>query len=184
MTGGALVVAILPATPRAQVPDLTGCLAIADITQRVQCYDAIARAQVDALQPAPGQAPTATDLSPPVAVPQADAAGPGAAPALAQPSREADFGFSAAQREQRRARAEQGEQATGEMVYRVRTVERLGPGYWLYEMADGSLWRTEEIRRSFRPSRIGDAVSIRRGALGAFYLDADRQPVIRIRRLS
>ena len=162
----AAVLALHPAGAFAQSADLSGCLAITDISQRVQCYDAIARAQSEASTPAPVSrtdvAPAATESS------------------AALPSRQAEFGLSAAQREERRPQAER---AADEMTYQVTAVERLGPGYWQYEMADGSVWRTEEIRRSFRASRSGDSVSIRRGALGAFYLDADHQPVIRIRRI-
>jgi len=162
--------------------DLAGCLAIQDVAQRVQCYDAIARAQQAAPPAAPVQAPAATaPLSAPVAAAAAAVPAPVARPAAPVSTPQQEFGLTTAQREARRPDAQQ---QLAELALTVSSTKPVGPGYWQFGMTDGSVWRVEEVMRSFRPPKAGDQVSIVRGALGAFYLDADRQPRVRIKRVS
>lgn len=160
--------------------DLAACLAIPDMAQRVQCYDAIARSQQAAPPAAPVQAPAATA---PLPAPVAAAAVPApvARPAAPVSTPQQEFGLTTAQREARRPDAQQ--QLT-ELALTVSSAKPVGPGYWQFGMTDGSVWRVEEVMRSFRPPKAGEQVSIVRGALGAFYLDADRQPRVRIKRVS
>lgn len=159
----------------AAAQDLGRCLAIPDVNQRVQCYDAIARAQQA------GTATASASASAPVAAPVATPAAPDAQPVAPAVAARQDFGLSAAQRE---ARLPETQQQLDEVSVTVSTARPVGPGYWQFAMTDGSVWRVEEVLRSFRPPRAGDKVTIVRGALGAYYLDADRQPRVRIKRVS
>ncbi|MFC3098747.1 hypothetical protein [Alteraurantiacibacter palmitatis] len=168
-------------TAAAQEPDLARCLAIGNIEERVRCYDALAQDQVRrGASNTAGEAP-ATSIPPvsspaPVAPAGTASAAAASAPAVAAPT----FGLSAAQREARRDPAAREADELAANVVRARSV---GPGYWRFELSNGTVWQLTETRRSFRVPRPGDSIAIRRGALGAFYLDADRQPVIGIRRV-
>lgn len=166
--------------PAVAQQDLAGCLAIQDVAQRVQCYDAIARAQQAAPPAAPVQAPAAA-VPPPAPVAAAAVPAPVARPAAPVSTPQQEFGLTTAQREARRPDAQQ---QLAELALTVSSAKPVGPGYWQFGMTDGSVWRVEEVMRSFRPPKAGEQVSIVRGALGAFYLDADRQPRVRIKRVS
>ena len=158
----------------ASAQDLGRCLAIPDVNQRVQCYDTIARAQQASGAAAPAVPSAAPGAAAAPAVPVAAATPPAA-------DTRQDFGLSAAQRD---ARLPEAQRQLEEISVTVASARAVGPGYWQLGMTDGSVWRVEEVLRSFRPPRSGDQVSIVRGALGAYYLDADRQPRVRIKRVS
>ena len=152
---------------QAQEPDLGRCLRIADIAERVACYDAIARAEQE--EPVPADDPG----SPPPGRPE-----PAGEAAADTPRTE--FGLSAAQRESRRpAEARQ----LDEIEAVVASAQEVGAGYWQFEMGDGATWRVMENRRRFRAPRPGDPVKIRRGSLGSYFLDVDGQPALRIKRV-
>lgn len=161
----------------AQETDLRQCLSIRDIQERVRCYDALAEAQVRS-------APPPAEPQAPATVPQASVPGPPTSPsarqAVAPGTPRAEFGRSAAQREEQLPDEQrQLDRVTG-VIAAARVV---GAGYWEFTMADGSVWRVTEVRRAFRPPRRGDEVEIRRGSLGSYYLDAGGQPTIRIQRV-
>jgi len=161
---------------KAQEGDLARCLAIADIQARVACYDAIARAQA---QVEPGGAtavPEARPVRPSAAAPQA-----APAPAVPESDPRAEFGLSPAEREERLPSEQQQLEQVDAVVAAARIV---GAGYWEFTMEDGSVWRLAEMRRSFRPPRAGDAVELRRGSLGSYFLEADSQIGIRIKRVN
>jgi len=168
--------AVAGATSPAAAQDLTRCLAIKDVPERVRCYDEIARAQ-QASAPATAAVPAAAPVVRAASTP------PPAAPAPAAPASNPrqDFGLNAAQREARLPRQQRQLDA---ITAKVATARPVGAGYWQLAMADGTVWRVEEVRSSFRPPEAGDQVTIVRGALGAFYLKADRQAAVRIRRIS
>lgn len=171
----------VPAAATAQEADLSRCLAIGNIEERVRCYDDIAQSQLQrSVADTAVETPAAS--SPPVSLPTpASSVGPGPVPAVQAPEMETPtFGLSAAQRE---ARLNPAAREPDELAANVVSARRVGPGYWRFELSNGTVWQLTETRRSFRAPRPGDAIVIRRGALGAFYLDADRQPVIGIRRV-
>lgn len=153
----------------AQGTDLRQCLAIPDIQERVKCYDALAEAQVRAA-PSPAQPQASSPVPPP----------PPARQAAAPSNPRAEFGRSAAQREEQLPEEQRQLDRVTEAIASARIV---GAGYWEFTLTDGSVWRLAEVRRSFRPPRRGDQVEIRRGSLGAYYLDAGGQPSIRIQRV-
>ena len=152
----------------AQEVGLSRCLAIADVAERVACYDAIAQAEQRASgssagalsQPAP--APTApTDVEP-------------------APSSEENFGLSAARVEAIRPAQDR---APDSVEYAVTSAEIVGAGYWQFVTEEGPVWRLAARSRAFRAPRRGDTFTVRKGRLGSFYLESDRQPSIRVVRI-
>jgi hypothetical protein len=159
--------AMLASQAQAQEPDLEKCLQIADVSERVVCYDSIAqvqRMQRQASAAAPAQAAV---QSPPVL-------------AAGTPGRREEFGLSAVEREQ--ARPERPRQLN-EIKAVIASSKAVGAGYWQFTTTDGLIWRLAETSRSFRPPRAGDEVRFRRGRLGSYYLDADKQPTMRVVRV-
>ncbi|MXP42580.1 hypothetical protein GRI75_13120 [Altererythrobacter soli] len=173
---------VVPQQASAQPDQLSSCLAIADMAARVACYDAIARRQVETPVAVPTPAPTPAPAPAPAPRVEAPAAAPAATerPVEAGTSAKAEFGFSPAERE-RLLPAEQ--QQLVDLTFTVGTARLTGPGYWQFEMKEGSTWRLAESRRAFRAPGPGDAVVIRRGSLGSYFLDFDDQPGMRIKRL-
>ena len=58
-----------------------------------------------------------------------------------------------------------------------------GEGGWTVKLADGSMWtQTDDAPIALPPER-GDKVVIRRGALGAFFLQIGKQPGVKVRRI-
>ena len=56
-------------------------------------------------------------------------------------------------------------------------------GGWTIKLADGSMWtQTDQSPIALEPRR-GDKVVVRRGALGAFFLELGRQPGFKVRRI-
>jgi hypothetical protein len=98
----------------------------------------------------------------------------------ASASFKAEFGFSPAERD-RLLPVEQ--QQPVNLFFTVGTARLTGPGYWQFVMKEGSTWRTVDIRRAFRAPGPGDAIAIRRGSLGSYFLDFDGQRGMRIKRL-
>lgn len=150
-------------------PGLGRCLAVADRDARLDCYDAIARAEQSA--------PAASRATPPQA-----AAAPARTPAppAATPDPRAEFGFGAAEREQRRA-VEQRQ--IDEIDVQVKEAREVGAGYWQFVMDDGSVWRLAETRSSYRMPRANDRVKLVRASLGSYLLVFRNQASLRIRRL-
>jgi len=162
---GAGTIFCLPAPALAHDPGLARCLAIADRDARLSCYDAIARAEQGAAASARPAPPAAT-------------ASPGmAAPA---PNPRAEFGFGAAEREERRA-VEQ--RPIDEITVRVKEAREVGAGYWQFVMDDGSIWRLAETRSSYRMPRANDDVKLVRASLGSYLLVFRNQASLRIRRI-
>ncbi len=65
----------------------------------------------------------------------------------------------------------------------VATSGQNGEGGWTIKLADGSMWtQTDDTPVALSPER-GDKVVIRRGALGAFFLQLGKQPGFKVRRI-
>lgn len=152
----------------AQEADLQPCLEIADIRERVTCYDKLAREQQARKETS---APFSAEAT--IQRPSASMSAPS--------DTRREFGLSAAEREERRApQADQKD----ELVTTIASSRPAGAGYWQFTTPEGVIWRLAETRRSFRIPRDGDDVKIRRGRLGSFYLEASGQPSIRIIRIN
>jgi hypothetical protein len=169
LTIAAAAIPALAASPAwAHDPGLGRCLAMPDRDARLACYDNIARAEQGAA--ATGAPPTRAD---------AVASAP-AAPAATLPSPREEFGFGAAEREQRRA---EPQRQIDEVAMRVKEAREVGAGYWQFVMDDGSIWRLAEVRRSFRAPRPNEEVRIERASLGSYLLLFRNQPSMRIKRI-
>jgi hypothetical protein len=58
-----------------------------------------------------------------------------------------------------------------------------GEGGWTVKLADGSMWsQTDDTPIALSPER-GDKVVVRRGALGAFFMQLGKQPGFKVRRI-
>lgn len=57
-----------------------------------------------------------------------------------------------------------------------------GYGRWTVTLANGQTWKQTDSNRLNR-ARRGDAVTLRRGALGSFFMRVGRQPGVRAERL-
>lgn len=150
----------LPAMPAlAQDRDLESCAAIADLGQRVACYDAVTRSRATS-------APAA----------------PVAAPIPAPPPRDArrDFGLPQAVIETQRPVEERVPDSITAVIASARIV---GAGYWELTMTDNSVWRFTEVRTAFRSPRAGEDVKIRQGAIGSYHLQLGSQPTVRAVRV-
>jgi hypothetical protein len=148
------------------------CQAIADIAQRVACYDAAASA-IDT--------PTTNDARGPAANPPPKAA---VSPAETEQRERAQFGRSLRDQQQAAARnqepppPERLAAVTGEVLAR----RELTPGAWRITLRDGGTWQTI-TRDDFNPPRVGSSVTIRRGVLGGYLLESGGQPSIRVNRI-
>jgi len=162
---------LLGGPARAHDPGLGRCLAMADKEARLACYDAIARAE-QSTPAATRPAPSDTAAAPAVA---AAASAPAAVP-----NPRAEFGFGAAEREERRA---VDQRQIDEVVVRVTEARQVGAGYWQFVMDDGSAWRLAETRSAYRMPRPGDEVKLRRASLGSYLLVFRSQQSLRIRRI-
>lgn len=159
----------LSAAGWAQDPGLARCLAMADKEARLSCYDAVARADqgaAAAAKPRGGTAPAVAAVPSVVAAPI--------------PAPRAEFGFGAAEREERRASTQK---QLDEVAVRVTAAREVGAGYWQFEMDDGSLWRLSEVRAAYRVPRPQDEVRLLRASLGSYLLLFRNQPTLRIKRI-
>jgi hypothetical protein len=140
---------------------MAACERIADVAQRVTCYDSAA----SKLRGSP----------PPEVVTQQ------AHPVGGNGERTA-FGLSGRDREAE-LRRHQSERAPpiNEISAQVRSSREALPGAWLIELSDGGTWQTE-TRSDFMPPRVGSDVTIRHGSLGGYFLEAGGRPSIRVTR--
>lgn len=148
------------------------CDAIGDRMERLDCFDRLSREMKAKAAPAAKPARRA-----PVA-----AAAPAAPVATATPAAPpAGFGAETV-RQPREARAKAPKPVTT-MGAVVADARQVGPGYWLFTLDDGARWQGDELRPTFQPPRRGDRVTLRRGAMGSYFLDAGRQQAMRVVRI-
>ncbi|MEH3124177.1 MAG: hypothetical protein PGN16_19790 [Sphingomonas phyllosphaerae] len=69
---------------------------------------------------------------------------------------------------------------TGTLAQAVRT----GDGNWSFTLADGSRWLQTDGQGFAVAPRVGEAVVVKRAALGSYKLTVGRQPGVRVRRRS
>lgn len=143
---------------------LLRCRAIADATQRLACYDALpataGRASGAGSSSASG---TAKAAAPTAASAAAGAAAVGNAPTAAAPNRVEEFGL-----EEKRAAANQLNTIESSIGGRF---EGWGPGSRI-TLANGQVWRVMDDS-SATLYLNNPKVQVRRGMLGAFYLEID-----------
>lgn len=66
----------------------------------------------------------------------------------------------------------------------VRAASDAGDGNWTFILADGSVWRQTDGVAMGLPPRTGDKVTIVRASFGTYKLRLNKQPAVRVRRLS
>ena len=161
LLAGSVAIAVASAAPalgqapsaEKQLGSVQACRAIADLEQRVACYD---RAS------APGAAPA-----------QAARTQPPAPPPPPPPTPEEQFG-----RSPERARpapppqeARAGPQQLDQLSARIVSLRSDALGRLSFVLDNGQVWRMTESEGVFDfPSR-GDTVTVRRGAIGGYRLD-------------
>jgi hypothetical protein len=134
--------------------DLLRCRQISDASQRLRCYDALPLASASApVAAAPARTPA------PAGAPAAPGQPPAAAAAAANPGAD-NFGLEG-----------RGAGARVDMIESaiVGKFEEWGPSY-RFNLANGQVWQVMDGSSGFRAS-ADPKVKIRRGMLGAFYLE-------------
>lgn len=169
MWAAGLGAAMLPVAAPAQSGAAAGmerCDGIADRMARLDCFDRLSQQmKAERARPEPAAAPPKA----------ARRAPPPAPPTLT------GFG-SETVKAPRVARPDAPKPVTAQTMV-VADVRQVGPGYWQFTLADGARWRGDELRPTFQPPRKGERITIRRGAMGAYYLDARHQPTMRVVRI-
>jgi hypothetical protein len=158
-------VSAAPQNPTPQVPQLRAldaCRAVTDNAQRLACFDSAAAAFVNATRTGDLNVVDRGQL---------------------RQARRSLFGFSmpklpffAGDRS-----AEEDQPTLDTKVTSVRALEN---GRFRVGIADGqAVWETTETFLNFGPPRVGEAVSIRRGPLGSYFMRFGSQRGIRGRRV-
>jgi hypothetical protein len=170
---------LLAARAPAQTPDsarlnaMLACNTIDKKSARLACYDAQAQGAPVAAAP-----PTSPQAAAPAPLPQAASApayspAPAAAPA-------ATFGME----NKKRARERQSRPRETKAI-EARAVSAVddGIGHYTIALDDGARWKMTESAPGFAPPRAGDEVRIRKGALGSFLMDVNKQTSVRVERI-
>jgi hypothetical protein len=171
-----LLLQAAPATQARSLPErLRECAGIAEAGARLACYDALAiETPGPAAPPAAAferDGATPASAAPAVAA-SAAAAGPKVTPEQAFGREQALFTQSVS-----------GEQAVREISATITTVRATKDGRFSFELDNGQLWVQTEAPTQQFALRPGDAVTIRRGALNSFVLQAPSKRSTRVRRL-
>jgi hypothetical protein len=147
--------------------DLVGCTQVADDKNRLKCYDEhMARAGYPVAAPSTKTAP-----------PPKTAAAPKPASSSTVPD---DFGLDPGVVRKKRAAESPAEPA--ELVGRVKSVSTRAHGEYSIEMDNGQVW-VETLRTGGQPPAVGETVTIKPGALGAFYLTRTAGTALRVKRI-
>jgi hypothetical protein len=64
------------------------------------------------------------------------------------------------------------------------TDARQSGGRWVFTLADGALWTQADSTELARTPRAGQAIRIRKGAMGSYLANIDKQVAIRVRRIN
>jgi len=188
--------------PSQAVNKVIDCSKMQDSLQRLTCYDREAAALSKSVTAAPAAAAAAAtpQLSPSpssragaAAEPVAKAKSPGllaraksavgsvfsssateapelaAAPVKAAASAPAAFG--AEQIVQKPSELKKGQSL--ELKATIATLRETMPETWLFTLDNGQVWRQDEVRVGFQPEQ-GEEVTLRKGALGSYRLNLDR----------
>lgn len=57
-------------------------------------------------------------------------------------------------------------------------------GEWIFTLADGSIWRQVNMEATRFPNRAGEAVRVRRAAMGSYLLTVGNGRAVRVRRVN
>lgn len=73
-------------------------------------------------------------------------------------------------------------ESVGRLETTIKTVRQDPYGRWHFELADGALWSQIDSRELPIDPRAGQAIRIRRAAMGSFLANVNNQTAIRVRR--
>jgi len=148
-----------PSAPAVQA--VIDCAKIGPNDQRLACFDAAVAAMA--------KAQTTGDL---VAIDRAQR----------RAARRQAFGFSLPSL----AFLDRGEKAeeVNNLETAVTAVARGADGKWVITVEGGGVWRQTDNNDLSKDPRVGSAVKITKGVLGAFFMNIDRQQAIRVHRVN
>jgi hypothetical protein len=158
---------------------ILACNRIDKKSARLACYDAQAEgAPARSYAPAPASPPRDA-----VAAPSAPAAAYAPAPAAAA-APAPSFG-SETLNSDRRSRSRSRKEARVAKALEAHAVSAVDDGVGRYTIAldDGARWKMTESQSGFAPPRAGDEVRIRKGALGSYLMDVNKQGSVRVVRI-
>jgi len=182
---------------------LGACTSLKNEKARLKCYDeqmakqgraaAASEAASAPSAPEPEPAPVSASAAPAKPAPAAARAPatPAAAPASAATSAAADSGsalspedeFGLAGEALRKKRQKQNAALPPEEISaRVKAVSRRAWGEHLIELENGQFW-VETRHMGREPPATGETVKIRRGMLGAYYLEREHGAPLKVKRL-
>jgi hypothetical protein len=148
-----------PSAPAVQA--VIDCAKIVPNDQRLACFDAAVAAMA--------KAQTTGDL---VAIDRAQR----------RAARRQAFGFSLPSL----AFLDRGEKAeeVNNLETAVTAVARGADGKWVITVEGGGVWRQTDNNDLSKDPRVGSAVKITKGVLGAFFMNIDRQQAIKVHRVN
>lgn len=145
---------------------LTECRALADTAQRLACYDAAADALISAERSGELVVMDREDV---------------------RQTRRSLFGFSLPRiglfgggdsADEKRPEVED----VDKLESTIRSARQNPRGKWILVLEDGAVWNQTDTRRLSRDPAPGMAIAIRKGAVGSYLANIDRQVAIRIQR--
>jgi len=148
---------------------LTTCGAMADDRVRLKCYD---------------EEMVRLGLKQPMAAARATAAAPGK-PAAAAPKKPAiseDFGLQGQALRKQQAAAEPEEAPPAAVTARVKSVSERALGELRIELDNGQIW-VETEKHTGTPLAAGEAITVKSGRLGSYFLTRQVGPTVRVKRL-
>ena len=162
LTGAASADAKEKAGQSPLVDALTRCRAQSEDAARLRCYDAAA-----------GALTAAAVRGDVVVVDQQDL----------KKARRSLFGFSVPKLPFFGGDRSADEQAD-ELTANIKSARNVGNGKWQVRLEDGALWETTEASSAIRDPKAGNAVVIKRGALGGYMIRIAGQRALRVKRVS
>lgn len=170
--GGA--VAIPQAFAQTLPASVIACADETDALKRVSCYDrevARYRTPPAAATVSPGSTPNPAPTTPAPTTPEAAVPAPSAA----------DFGMNGELKRKQRSATPQPAKLD-KLTARVGSISNRPTGEAIYTLEGGQVW-VEAESGSHLPLHPGEEVTIKRGALGAFYLSSAEVRGLRVKRV-
>jgi hypothetical protein len=147
---------------------LTACTAMADDRTRLKCYDD----EMGRLAAHPASVTTRAPAPPSTA----------AVPPAKKPAISEEFGLQGEVLRKQKA-ADEPRSATPEaLIARVKAVSERALGELRIELDNGQVW-VETEKHSGAPLVAGEAITVKPGRLGSFFLSRQSGPTMRVKRL-
>lgn len=183
MVCGGLLATTAPAqnSESARLNAMLACNRIDKKSARLACYDAQAQGAPAGAAMAPASPQPGAALSPPAGAPVPPPAAAYAAP-VAAPTPSFGSETLSTSRRSRSREAKAIRPANAIEAHAVSAVDD-GLGYYTVTLDDGARWKMTEAPGGFAPPRSGDGVRIRKGALGGYLMDVNKQAAVRVIRI-